>query len=585
MSARKRRTRRGSSPAEQPRTLAETPLWERTPPTRGWIGAGRGETVNVAVPAEFRGSTYQVCGLWMFAAGSGAPIIGAPLGRHLETGAAVCGDPISWFYAGLINNPSLFEMALPALGKSTVSRRIVAASSGFGAIPFILGDLKPDYVDLIRRLGGQVLTVGNGRGYINVLAPGDVEEAARLIAAMIDNVRMVGERVEAQLLAGVDEAGMRAIAAALDELTPVFSSSTVIEPGEWASADLDGRLTLLGTYIVGAQAILDGLLEDAHSRKTTMTATLISIQRQGSLADWEETILDRAIRILEREFDGIPLLGDLLELIQSAPDELRLLALDGGDLERYREITRLLEQSLIGLVHGGRLGQTFSRHTTVQQRRDMPVCYDVSAIKDGEPDLQGAVLMACWSAGFATINAAHALADTGVEPPRIYLVVMDELHRALRTGAGMVDRVDGLTRLNRNEGVGQIMITHTMKDLDSLPTEEDRAKARGLVERSGMLILGGLPPGEMPLLQRAITLSQKEQDRLASWTDPAPYDLKTGKRGTPPGRGKFMIKVGGSPGLPFQMELTDVEAGVHDTNKRWRTRSSIGRVHREEVNA
>ncbi|MBT2519062.1 ATP/GTP-binding protein [Streptomyces sp. ISL-90] len=568
--------------AEQKRSLADTPLWERTPPIRGWIGAGRGETVNVTVPTEFRGSTYQVCGLWPFAAGSGAPIIGAPLGRHLETGASICADPISWFYAGLINNPSLFEMALPALGKSTVSRRIVGASSGFGYIPFVLGDLKPDYVDLIRRLGGQVLTLGNGRGYINVLAPGDTDEAAQLITAAIERASAAGELVEAQLRAGVDEAGLQAITAALDEVTPLLTSSMLVDADEWYLADIEIRLSLLGAYITGTQSILDGLLEDAHARKTTMTATLISIQRQGTLADWEETILDRAVRILERDFEGVPVLGDLLELIQSAPDELRLLALDGGNLERYREITRMLEQSLIGLVHGGRLGQTFSRHTTAQQRRDSPVAYDVSAIKDSEPDLQGAVLMACWSAGFATINAAHALSDAGVEPARIYLVVMDELHRALRTGPGMVDRVDGLTRLNRNEGVGQIMITHTMKDLDSLPTEEDRAKARGLVERSGMLILGGLPPGEMPLLQRAITLSKKEQDRLASWTDPAPYDLKTGKRGTPPGRGKFLIKVGGSPGLPFQMELTAVEAGVHDTNKRWKTRSSIGRVRREE---
>ena len=62
----------------------------------------------------------------------------------------------------------------------------------------------------------------------------------------------------------------------------------------------------------------------------------------------------------------------------------------------------------------------------------------------------------------------------------------------------MIDRVDALTRLNRQFGVGVAMITHTMKDLLSLPTEEDRMKAAGLVERAGMGICGGLPAAEMP---------------------------------------------------------------------------------------
>ena len=55
--------------------------------------------------------------------------------------------------------------------------------------------------------------------------------------------------------------------------------------------------------------------------------------------------------------------------------------------------------------------------------------------------------------------------------------------RALRAGNGIVDRVDFLTRLNRQVGVGTAMISHTMSDLLSLSSEEDRMKARGFVER------------------------------------------------------------------------------------------------------
>ena len=48
-----------------------------------------------------------------------------------------------------------------------------------------------------------------------------------------------------------------------------------------------------------------------------------------------------------------------------------------------------------------------------------------------------------------------------------------------------VDRVDALTRLNRQRGVAMAMVSHTMSDLLALPTEEDRMKARGFVERFG----------------------------------------------------------------------------------------------------
>ncbi|CAM5701716.1 hypothetical protein SCALM49S_03860 [Streptomyces californicus] len=68
-----------------------------------------------------RATTVQACGLWPFAAGSGAPMTGVPLGQHLHTGATVCGDPISWFTrARYISNLSLFMLGMPGLGKSTL---------------------------------------------------------------------------------------------------------------------------------------------------------------------------------------------------------------------------------------------------------------------------------------------------------------------------------------------------------------------------------------------------------------------------------------------------------------------------------
>ena len=89
------------------------------PPMRGWLGRGRGSSSYVQAADEWRGTTVQVCGMWPYAVGAGAPMVGVPLGRHIHTGATLCCDPISWFQrAKLISNPSAFVLGKPGLGKS-----------------------------------------------------------------------------------------------------------------------------------------------------------------------------------------------------------------------------------------------------------------------------------------------------------------------------------------------------------------------------------------------------------------------------------------------------------------------------------
>lgn len=507
------------------------------PPLRGWFGRGGGQAVNVVAADEFRATTVQVCGLYPFSVGTGTPMIGVPLGKNLATGASVCCDPISWFQrAQLISNPSVFILGKPGLGKSSLTRRMATGLAGYGALPLVLGDLKPDYVDLIEALDGQVITLGRGRGYLNILDPGEAHEAAaRLTAEAIRLERAIRRK-------GADRAPLK------------------------AEAERVRRL---------AQQVL----ADGHGRRHTMIAALLTILRSEPPTDREETIIDRALKWLDEHHDGVPVLADLLAVIQNAPEEVRQVALDRGDLHRYRAITENLEASLIGLTTGGRLGEVFSKHTSVPMRRDRPVVYDVSSIDDSESDLQAAILLACWSAGFGTVNVATALADAGLEPRRHYFVILDELWRALRAGRGMVDRVDALTRLNRARGVGLAMISHTMSDLLALATEEDRMKARGFVERAGMVICGGLPCAEMPLLTSAVPMSEAEQAMLASWQDPPAWDPSTGHEAEPPGRGRFLIKVGGRPGIPIKVELTRAELSVNDTNKLWHTTSRAGRTH------
>lgn len=481
------------------------------PTARGWVGPGGGMSTYLQPPAEWRGTTVQVCGLWPFAIGAGTPMVGVPLGRHIQTGATLCCDPISWFQrAKLISNPSLFVLGLPGLGKSTLVARMVAGLSAYGVMPLVLGDLRPDYVEVIKALGGQVIRLGRGRGYLNVLDPGEAKEAA-------ERLRAAGKHAQA-----------------------------------------------------------NEVLEDAHGRRLTMVSALLTILRKSEPTDVEESILDQALRVLDRDFEGIPVLSDLLTVVQEGPEELRHVAVDRGDFDEYQRITRGLEASLISLSKGGRLGEIFSRHTTSPMRMDTPVVYDVSGLGESEADLRAATLLACWSNGFATVNTANVLADAGLEPRRHYFVVMDELWRALRAGNGIVDRVDFLTRLNRQVGVGTAMISHTMADLNALP-EEDRMKAKGFVERAGMVICAGLPYKEMPELTTVIPFSEAEQELLTGWQDPPAWDAANGREVDPPGRGKFLVKVGSRPGIPVEVKLTEAERSIRDTNQRWYEQSRIGR--------
>lgn len=444
----------------------------------------------------FRATSKQVCGLYPFSSGSTTPMVGAPLGRHLNTGAAVMCDPISWFEkGGIISAPSMFVLGLPGLGKSTSIRHMLLGMAGYGILPMILGDTKPDYVDLVQALGGQVISIGHN----SKINPLDRGSAIKKVEAL----------------------------------------------------DAETRRKLMFSV---------------KSRCLMLVEALITIVRGSEPTDRENTILFGALEYAYETISGRePILSDLLNIIRDAPPHLRSVALDRGDIEKYRAITENLEASLMALCESN-YGELFNGQTTVEMKTDRAVVFDVSAFADSEKKLEATVMLTCWSYGFASIEISQALADHGAIARNRYFIVMDELWRILRASSGIVDRVDALTRLNRQYGVGQAMITHTMADLEAIANEADRAKAKGFVERSKIIMLGGLPAGEMPLLRQVMKLTDAEQQLVSSWGNATPI---SDKRTPPPGRGKFLIKVGSQPGIPIQVDLTPVEVDLNNTNKRW----------------
>lgn len=477
------------------------PVREQFVPSRGWPAPGGGRVGYMDPPTMWRATTVQACGLWPFAAGSGAPMTGVPLGQHLFTGATVCGDPLSWFTrARYISNPSLFMLGMPGLGKSTLINRMLIGLSATGVVPLVLGDLKPDYADTVRALGGQVISIGRGVGGINVLDPGAMGAAAAQIGG---------------------EAG-KALAA------------------------------------------------ETHGRVLNMVAALITIVRGRPMDDHEQSVLSACLHHLR---ERIPqsrtlLLPDLLRVLNEGPDRVRAVTLDRGDDTRYRDAVDPLHRSLLGILDGP-LGSTFASETSTRINPDAPaVCIDISRIGEADTQLTAAAMLAAWSDGLGTVAASHALADAGLAPRRWFFTVLDELWRPLRAASGIVDRIDALTRLNRSLGLGDAKITHTLKDAEALGSDSDRAKARGFVERAGMVVCAGLPRAEMEDLGRVVGLSRREIELVSSWSSP-PGWASAGANEEPPGRGRFLIKVGGRPGIPIKVAITDTERELHNTNTRW----------------
>lgn len=479
---------------------AHTPVLTRT----GYTGPHAGRASYVETPTAYRGTTVQVCGLWPFGVGSGSPTIGTPLGTHLDSHATVCFDPVSWFSrARLLSTPIVYILGRPGLGKSTLVRRMVLGTAAQGVVPLVLGDLRPDYGQLVSALGGQVIKLGRGLGSLNPLDVG-----------------------------------------ALGSILPRLSGHRAKQ-----------------------------VRAEVHGRRLHMVSALIEVVRRSPVTDHEETILSAALRVLDETHEGhdAPLLGDLIAVLDQGPRQVRDYTLDRGEESRYRAAVDPLHRSLLALLEGP-LGDTFSRPTSVPIDVDAPaVAVDISGLAVHDQRLTAGVLMACWNDGFGAVTANNVLADAGLGEQKRFFVVMDELWRVLRAGAGLVDRLDEMTRINREWACAAAYITHSGLDSEALEREEDRAKARGFMERAGAIVCGGLPQREADDLSRTVALSREERRRITEWSTPGAWDHIAGEETAPPGQGNFLIKVGQRPGVPVHVQLTrtEIASNVHDTNQRW----------------
>jgi hypothetical protein len=477
--------------AKSTTTTKPLPSGKSIAPPWGWRIPGAGRISHLAPGMEYQGTTVQLCGLFPYVAGSGSPMLGVPIGRHMLWGEVLCLDPLEWLRHGLITNPGMFMLGQPGVGKSSLAKRLITGLTGYGTHTLILGDTKPDYTLLIEHLGGQVIRIGRGLDRINPLDAGPLGTAL---------ARMGGAEA--------------------------------------------ARLRL-----------------EVRGRRLSLLLALSTLIRAGRVTNPEEVILGRAIDLLGERLDRQPTIPDVLALLEEGPDELRSAARATTPDEYRRRVDELVPT--LALLCEGSLKGVFDDATSTPIDLDAPaVSVDISHVAATGDQLVAAAMLCTWAYSFGVVDAAAVLADHGLAPRRQFFGVMDELWRALRGAPGLIDHADALTRLNRQRGMGSLMITHSLDDLDALPTEEDRAKARGFVERAAIKILAALPGRELDRISQITRLSTPERALVSSWA--APEALFAGTMH--PGRGKYLLKTGERPGLPVALTLVGDEPRLYDTD-------------------
>ncbi len=302
-----------------------------------------------------------------------------------------------------------------------------------------------------------------------------------------------------------------------------------------------------------AQAFAGDPAQVRASRIDLLMALCVQVRGGRPLGSGEQVILAAAVdEVSARMAD--PTVPHVLAALRE-PGERILEAAQVRTRVDYDATSTELRWTL-GLLCTGPLAGVFDAGSTRSFDPEAPaLAIDLSSVQDEA--LLAAAMLCSWAWGNGAVAAA--LQRQGQSR---WLVVMDELWRALRGAGGLVDHADALTRLNRARGVATLMVTHTLRDLEALPDRADVAKAMGFIDRCAIVVLSGLPRRELVALSEVVPLSEREQALVAGWASVRGW--RPG--GQHPGRGRYLVKTGDQPGLPVVMELTALERDMYDTD-------------------
>lgn len=508
---------------------ARAPYRPRTLPNhlKGFAGRYGGRWGRVPNPPQWFSTSVQACGIYPFAAGSARPTDGAPLGRDIKSGAAVCMDHESLYRASVITSPSMFLYGINGVGKSSTAQTILLGQAARGITPGLFNPIKQgEHTALTLALGGNVYSFGPGeKGRFNLLSDGPLGEAARKI----------GGEVSRELKALARDKSI--------QLTQLLTRTSRGIP----LTDIE-------------DAVLEFLVDDA---------------RAHNISPYTRHLLEAFQAPSERT---LGMLG------MSDPQEFH------GRFRGLGETIRAMLSGEMGKLLGGEEsiafdpgnpgGWCFDTASIPESNTRLLSAAMLASWSSGMD-----IIDAHWELAQYERRQAEEAAAAGefYEPTvkwRGYSTFMDEFWFPLRSCEGIVDRVDRLGRTQRTTGTAEMKATHSPKDQMSLRNPEDREKARGLTERCGLIAMMALTEEDLETLSRIRPLTREEINLVKSfnaapsWHKPkrmAP--VRGGKPTPPPGAGKVLFKVEGRVGIPVKMVQTDVQANLHVTDSRYRNQS------------
>ncbi|MBF6253917.1 hypothetical protein [Nocardia farcinica] len=313
------------------------------------------------------------------------------------------------------------------------------------------------------------------------------------------------------------------------------------------------------------------LVSQARGRRLDLLESLITIVGGQDLTATERLLLamavDQADDASARHHLPDPTIPELVHILDEAGAPLQRVVAARDEYEYRREI-RELRNTLVLLCEGPIKGM-FDRSSSFSIDADLPaVSLSLKAVEDDGDDVVAAAMMCAWAWSAGLIEGKQAAGER-----RNVFQPQDELWRALRAAPGLVEKSDRMTRLNRARGVVSAQSTHSITDLEALPTEADRAKAKGMVARNAIKVIGGLDNAEMERLHAISPFTSGEKELVTRWS--APPTWVPGQRH--PGRGKYLIKSGSRMGLPVHVDLTPEELELYNTDGAFAGLNSDGR--------
>lgn len=321
------------------------------------------------------------------------------------------------------------------------------------------------------------------------------------------------------------------------------------------SGPLRGRLASLPSE---ERAALRDVL--VGRRLETLGALLSTRAGLGRTPDEiERSALTAAVQVADDASEGDPVIGDVAAVLRQAPEPLRRrLAAEGTT---YTDLTRSVIAGLDNLIDGPLKG-LFDGPTTAPLDISAPaVSVDLSGLRARGADVVSAGMIATWAHTYAALDSARSIGML----ERSLVLPMDEMWRALRSGPGLVDAMDAISRLNRTTADVTIYVTHSLLDAEALPTEEDRAKAGGLMDHCDTWVIGASTAEELRRVTGKRALTEQECLLVQSWSSATSTGLDTTDQ-VHPGRGKYLIKIGTRPGIAAASTLTEAEERLYRTD-------------------